>query len=216
MKETKETITAGHRILTVIGTILCVLLIPVLVINCTLIIKSYTHSDQVPSVGGTFPMIILTDSMVPKFASGDLILCHTAEPEDVQVGDIICFYDPAGNGMTTETHRVQEVTEGEDGTLAWVTKGDANNIEDMQPVPAENLVGIYRSRIPGLGNVAMFMQTTQGLILCVICPIILLVAYDMIRRRLYEQENQKDTDALLAELEALREEKKQKNNKNGI
>ena len=91
-----------------------------------------------------------------------------------------------------------------------ITKGDANNIEDMQPVPAENLVGIYRSRIPGLGNVAMFMQTTQGLILCVICPIILLVAYDMIRRRLYEQENQKDTDALLAELEALREEKKQK------
>ena len=210
MKETKETITAGHRILTVIGTILCVLLIPVLVINCMLIIKSYTHSDQVPSVGGTFPMIILTDSMVPEFESGDLIICHTAEPEEVQVGDIICFYDPAGNGMTTVTHRVQEVTEGEDGSLAWVTKGDANNIEDMQPVPAENLVGIYRSRIPGLGSVAMFMQTTQGLILCVICPIIFLVAYDMIRRRLYEQENQKDTDALLAELEALREEKKQK------
>ena len=207
MKAKKENTSVGHKILTVIGTILCIVLIPILVINCTLIIKSYTDSD---------PMIILTDSMVPEFASGDLILCHTAEPEEVQVGDIICFYDPAGNGMTTVTHRVQEVTEGEDGSLAWVTKGDANNIEDVQPVPAENLVGIYRSRIPGLGNVAMFMQTTQGLILCVICPIILLVAYDMIRRRLYEQENQKDTDALLAELEALREEKKQKNNKNGI
>ena len=210
MKEKKENTSAGHKILTVIGTILCVLLIPVLVINCTLIIKSYTHSDQVPSVGGTFPMIILTDSMVPEFASGDLIICHTAEPEDVQVGDIICFYDPAGNGMTTVTHRVQEVTTDEDGSLAWVTKGDANNVEDMQPVPAENLVGIYRSRIPGLGNVAMFMQTTQGLILCVICPMILLIAYDMIRRRMYERKNQKDTDELLAELEELRAEKKKK------
>ena len=54
-------------------------------------------------------MIILTDSMVPEFESGDLIICHTVEPEDVQAGDIICFYDPAGNGMATVTHRVQEV-----------------------------------------------------------------------------------------------------------
>lgn len=208
MKQTKETTSTGHKILTVIGTLLCILLIPVLVVNCTLIIKSFTNSGQVPGVGGTFPMIILTDSMVPEFESGDLIVCHTAEPEDVQVGDIICFYDPAGNGMTTVTHRVQEVTTDTEGSLAWVTKGDANNTEDMQLVPAENLVGVYRSRIPGLGNAAMFMQTTQGLIICVVCPIILLVACDMIRRRLYERDNQKDTDALLAELEELRAEKK--------
>ena len=58
-------------------------------------------------------------------------------------------------------------------------------------MPAENLVGKYRLHISGLGNVAMFMQTTQGLILCVICPIILLVAYDMIRRRHYEKTSQK-------------------------
>lgn len=210
MKQTKETTLIGHKILTVIGTLLCILLIPVQVINCTLIIKSFTNSGQVPGVGGTFPMIILTDSMVPEFESGDLIICHTVEPEDVQAGDIICFYDPAGNGMATVTHRVQEVITDTDGSLAWVTKGDANNTEDMQPVPAENLVGVYRSRIPGFGSIAMFMQTTQGLIICVICPIILLIACDMIRRRLYERENQKDTDALLAELEELRAEKKKK------
>ena len=57
---------------------------------------------------------------------------------------------------------------------------------------------------------AMFMQTTQGLIICVICPIILLVAYDVIRRRAYEKSKKKDTDALLAELEALRAEKENK------
>ena len=65
----------------------------------------------------------------------------------------------------------------------------------------------------GLGNVAMFMQTTQGLIICVICPIILLVAYDVIRRQAYEKSKKKDTDALLAELEALRAEKEKDNKK---
>ena len=210
MKAKKENTSVGHKILTVIGTILCIVLIPILVINCTLIIKSYTDSDQVPSVGGTFPMIILTDSMKPVFEAGDLIICHTAEPEEVEEGDIICFYDPAGNGTSTVTHRVEEVTTDTDGKIAWVTKGDANNTEDLRIVPADNLVGVYRSRLAGLGNVAMFMQTTQGLILCVLCPMILLVAYDMIRRRMYERKNQKDTDELLAELEELRAEKKKK------
>ena len=208
-REQEEPVSVGHRILTVIGAVLCVILIPILILNCTLIFKSYTNKDQVPSVGGVFPMIILTDSMEPVFSSGDLIVCHTIDAEDVKEGDIICFYDPAGNGTTTVTHRVTKVTTDDSGALAWETKGDANNAEDSTLVPAENLVGIYQRHFAGLGNAAMFVQTTQGLIICVICPIILL-AYDVIRRRIYEKSKQKDTDALMAELNALRAEKEKK------
>ena len=215
MKQTqeKEKNSLGHKILTGIGIILCVILIPILVINCTLIIKSYTNKDQVPSISGIFPMIILTDSMYPEFESVDLIICNTAEPEEIKVGDVICFYDPEGNGTATVTHRVQEVVTDDEGNLAWITKGDANNTEDLPTVPAKNLIGVYKTRLKGLGNVAMFMQTTQGLIICVICPIIFLVAYDVIRRRAYEKSKKKDTDALLAELEALRAEKEKNNSK---
>lgn len=215
MKQTqeKEKSSLGHKILTGIGIILCVILIPILVINCTLIIKSYTNKDRVPSISGIFPMIILTDSMYPEFESGDLIICNTAEPEEIKAGDVICFYDPEGNGTATVTHRVQEVVTDDEGNLAWITKGDANNTEDLPTVPAKNLIGVYKTRLKGLGNVAMFMQTTQGLIICVICPIILLVAYDVIRRRAYEKSKKKDTDALLAELEALRAEKEKNNPK---
>jgi len=72
------------------------------------------------------------------------------------------------------------------------------------------LVGVYQTRIAGLGNVAMFMQSSTGLIVCVVLPIVLLVAYDMIRRRLYEKKKDDDNAALLAELEALRAEKARK------
>ena len=208
MKE--EKVSVGHRVLTIIGTILCIVLIPILILNCTLIFKSYTNKEEVPSVGGVFPMIILTDSMDPVFSSGDLILCHTTQAQDVKEGDIICFYDPAGNGTTTVTHRVVKVTKDDAGALAWQTKGDANNTEDSMLVPAKNLVGIYQRSFAGLGNAAMFMQTTQGLIICVVCPIILLVGYDMIRRRMYEKSKKEDTDALLKELAKLRAEKKEK------
>lgn len=201
----KEETSPIHKLLTIIGTILCIVLIPILIINCILIVKSFT-SEEVPDVAGTLPLIVLTDSMYPVIQSGDLIICHTEEPENIQVGDVIAFFDPAGNGTTIVTHRVIEVTEN-----GWRTKGDNNNAEDRLAVPADKLVAVYEgTRLPGLGDVALFMQSTTGLIVCVVCPILLLVGYDMIRRRIYEKSAKKDTDQLLAELEELRRLKAEK------
>jgi len=202
----KEKTSVTHKVLTVVGTVLCVILIPILIINLTLIVKSYVNKDEVPSIGGTFPLIVLTDSMYPEIESGDLIICNTAEAEEIENNDIIAFFDPAGNGTSIVTHRVTEVVE-ENGALLFRTRGDNNNTEDKLLVPAENLVGVYKSRIPNVGHVAMFMQSTAGLIVCVVLPILLLVGYDIIRRRIYEKNKQSDTDALMKELEALRAEK---------
>ncbi len=206
MSKKMEKSTAMHKFLTILGTVLCIILIPILLINVTLIVKSYTNQEEVPSVGGFLPLIVLTDSMYPDIESGDLIICHTAEAEDVKVGDVISFFDPAGNGTSIVTHRVLEIVQ-EDGQLNWRTKGDNNNTEDKMLVPADKLVGIYRSRIPGAGNIAMFMQSSTGLVVCVILPIVVLVGYDMLRRRVYESKKKDDNAALLAELEALRAEK---------
>lgn len=206
---TKKKTSVTHKVLTVVGTVLCIILIPILLINITLIAKSYINKDEVPSIGGTFPLIVLTDSMHPKIESGDLIICNTAEAEDIKVNEVISFFDPAGNGTSIVTHRVIEIVE-EDGEIYFRTRGDNNNTEDKELVPAENLVGVYKMRIAGAGHIAMFMQSTAGLIVCVVLPIILLVGYDLVRRRIYEKSKKEDTDALLAELEALRAEKAEK------
>ncbi len=205
-KQKEEQNGLRHRIFTVIGVFLCVILIPILLLNITLILKSYMNKEEVPSVGGYLPMIVLTDSMYPEIKSGDLIICHTMEAKDVKEGDIISFFDPEGNGTSVVTHRVSSVQE-ENGVYSFRTKGDANNSEDSSPVPAENLVGVYRTRIPGAGNVAMFMQTTPGLMVCVLLPLILLICYDIVRRRIYEKSRKEDTEALLAELEELKKAK---------
>ena len=167
----KEKASTAHKTLTIVGIVLCILLIPILLINLTLIAKSYINKDDVPNIGGTTPLIVLTDSMYPIIESGDLIICQGAEPEEIQVGDVIAFFDPAGNGTTIVTHRVIEVTE-QNGELAWRTKGDNNNTEDRLAVTADKLVAVYEgTRIPSFGNVALFMQSTPGLIVCVVCPI---------------------------------------------
>ena len=196
-----------HKVFTVVGIVMCVILIPIIIINCTLIAKQFLNKDEVPSVGGVFPMIVLTDSMAGTFDGGSLIVCSSVNAEDVQVGDIICYFDPAGNGTTTTTHRVQEIQRDSSGNISFITKGDANNAADTTPVPEDKLVGKYLFHIAGLGSLAMFMQTTPGLIIFAVLPILILVAYDVVRRRLYDRKKDTETDALRTELEELRAQK---------
>ena len=207
MSNTKEDkANVRHRVLTVVGIVLCVILIPVLVINVTLIIKSYTNADKVPMFGGYCPLIVESGSMKPEINSGDLIICKQIDSSQVKIDDVIAFFDPASNKSSVVTHRVVEIV-NENGSLSFQTKGDANNVADTNLVPADNLVGIYQFRIPGAGSIAMFMQTPAGLIICVFVPLALLIGYDIIRRRRYEKQNQEDTDALLKELNELRAQK---------
>ena len=180
--QAKQKPAAAHIVLTVIGAVLCVVLIPILIINCTLIFRSYTNPDQVPAVGGVVPLVVLSDSMYPQIKSGDLIVCHTVKPEEVTTGDVIAFFDPAGSGSSIVTHRVVEIVAEEDSLS-------------------------FSFGIVGLGNVAIFMSTTQGLLLCVVLPLVLLITYDLVRGRRQEKARLNDADALRAELEALRAEK---------
>ena len=199
----KQSKTTKDKILTTLGIVLCVILTPILIVNVTMIIKSFVNPEKVPTVGGYAPLIVVTDSMYPKIQSGDLIVVRSEKAENIQVGDVISFFDPDGNGSSVVTHRVVEIIS--EGGLKFRTKGDANNTEDTSAVPAANLVGRWNDfRIAGAGNVAMFLQTTPGLIVCVAVPAILLIGLDMLRRRKYEKEQKADTDALLKELEELR------------
>ena len=193
-----------NKTLNIVGIVLCVILVPILLINCTLIVKSWINKDEVPSIGGVMPLIVLTDSMFPDIKSGDIIITKKIDPESVQVGDDISFFDPAGNGTSIVTHRVIEIIE-EDGQLSFRTQGINNNTEDRIAVPADKLVGKYTgTRIALAGNIALFMQTVPGLLVCVVVPIVLLVGYDMLRRKKYEKSRDTDVGALMAELEALK------------
>lgn len=210
-KKTKSNHSPSQTILSVLGTVLCLILAPILILNVSLIIRSFTAPNEVPRVGKWLPLVVMTDSMYPEIHSGDLIICQVKDAEEVQVRDVISFFDPAGNGTSVVTHRVIEI-KNEDGRIAFITQGDANNTADARPVPAEKLVGVYHARIAGVGNVIMFMQTTQGLLLCVVLPIVLLMGYDMLRRRKFEKTKQQDTDALMRELEELRAQKAKQSN----
>lgn len=191
-----------QKLMAAVGIVLCVVFIPLLLINVTLIVKSYIHPDQVPDFMGYKPFIVLSGSMEPEIMTGDMVLVKNTNAENLQKGDVIAYR----SGEAVITHRIIEVTT-ENGEVRYVTQGDANDSPDQTTVMPSAVEGIYRNRIPGMGKAAMFMQTTTGMILFVVCPLVLFILWDVIRRKMLDRKEVSRTRELELELERLKAEK---------
>lgn len=198
-------------IVNAVGIALCVILLPILIMNCILIVKGMVSPNEAPSIGGNIPLIVLTGSMEDTIKKGDLIICKKIDAKDVKEGDVISFFDPEGNGSSVVTHRVNKVeTDEKTGKLSFRVQGDNNNLEDRLSVPEENFVGVWKgTRIGLLGYVVVFTQSTWGLIVCIFLPIGLFVGVEVWQRHKKDKSKQSEVDALKAELEALKKEKEQ-------
>lgn len=199
------------RTVMVIGVLLCVLLLPLLIINITLIVKSFVYPNEVPSFLGYKPFIVLSGSMEPEFYSGDLVLVKEVATDTLKVGDVISYRE----GKAVITHRIVEITESTEGRK-FVTKGDNNNVSDRNPVSENMVEGQYLFHVSKLGNFAIFMQTPIGMVIFIACPLALFILYDVVRRILFDRKKSKKTQELEAELEKMRQQlaEKQDNDSN--
>lgn len=203
-ERSEEKSGAGHVLANVLGGILCLVFIPVIILNVILIIRSYTNPDKLPMVFGVSPVIVMSGSMYPEFNAGDIIFLQKTDPYTVEEGDVVCYY--ADNDKNTAiTHRVVDVQTQENGDPVFVTRGDANNVEDRVGVTPEMIQGKYTGfYIAGLGNVAVFLQSPLGMVLCIVCPLALILIWDGVRRAVSSKKRAKSTRGMEQELERLR------------
>lgn len=133
-----------------------VIKIIVLVIIITLaiiIIKKIINKEEIPFITNTNAYIVLSGSMEPEIGVGDIVITTSVKQEDIKVGDIISFT----KGTTMVTHRVTEINE-ENEVVTYKTKGDNNNTEDLGVITYDNVVGKYKSKIPKVGHIILFIQ----------------------------------------------------------
>ena len=156
----------------IIGLVLCILLLPGFIISATLLVSSWIHPDLPPSFFGLTPLMVETGSMSPVFDEDDLVLIqNSADDASYSVGDIICFR--SGNAYVT--HRIKEIETDENGNTVYITQGDANNAPDTGSVRPDQILGVFKTRLKGMGGVFVFIQTPGGMIVCVMLPIILVL-----------------------------------------
>lgn len=112
----------------------------------------------VPRLMGYDVYTITSGSMEPAIPTGSLVYAKEAETEQIVPGDVIVFLGGQGGG-TVITHRV---VENQKGDRTFITKGDANEANDVLPIPYENLLGLVDRSVPMLGYFLPAVSTMQG------------------------------------------------------
>lgn len=181
-----------HRAFFVLGIVLIVLFGFMLICNLVLIIKSYVHPEEPPKMFKVMPMVVRSGSMSgdakDHIEVDDLIFILGVDPVKLEVGDIIAYRT---SDKIIVTHRIVSIT-SEEGELRFVTRGDANNVND-EPFTSEAIIGVYKWRIPKIGGFALFLQTPLGTVLAVVVPVALFLAVDLISRK--RKKSQSETPA---------------------
>ena len=192
-----------RTVLSVLGGILCVVFAAMLIGNISIIIQGVLHPETPPSLFGVTPMVVLSGSMSgtadDHIEVGDLIFATKADTSALQVGDIVSFMD----GQVVVTHRIVRIDTAADGQRQFITKGDANNAEDP-PIAASAVIGRYMTRIPKLGDLAMFLQKPLGMAIFIGVPVCAFILIDILRRKKQSRRESEETARLKAELEALK------------
>ena len=131
----------------------------------------------VPRVVGYVPYTVLTGSMQPSIAPGDVVIDKPVQPSELRVGDVVTFPDPA-NKERLITHRVRRV-DNRAGTVRVVTRGDANNQDERWAAPADGRVGRVAARVPMVGHVLQRIHSPLGRMLLLVVPALLLAALEL-------------------------------------
>jgi signal peptidase len=127
-------------------------------------------------VGSIFPVagfqtkIVTSGSMEPSIQTGSMVVVRSSDA--YAEGDVITFYERGKEELPT-THRIIG-TDLVSGQVRFITKGDANDDPDSQPVSMSQVIGKVLAVAPGFGYLLSFARSWQGLLLLVGVPFALV------------------------------------------
>lgn len=216
--------SVGSIIGTVLLAVLCVILIPLLAVNITLIVKGALYPDELTDVFNIAPVAIDNTYMEGEnegcFNEGALVFIKTFDTDEerqaVKQGDVVAFRWLEDDGSVNFTvYRILGVTRDEETGLITSVSVRADNVpegEGTAPIPVEigDVVGILNGSVDHLGAFAMFLMQPLGVLLFVGVPVVIYVVVDIIRITIHnrkvrkaESDELRDKDEEIARLRAL-------------
>jgi signal peptidase len=140
-----------------------------------------------PSLFGYESFVVYGGSMEPAIRMGDLAVVGPSSPEKLRPGNIITYRDPDHSNLIV-THRIVSISRDESGNLLFQTKGDANKTTDMCLIGKGGVLGKVAYSIPKVGYLVDFSKRTEGKLLLLVIPGLLLgIDYLFNTRRIDER-----------------------------
>ena len=162
-----------NKVLGIIGTILYYFLV-VLIFAVLVVVILQRVSNNNLTIGGIRIFNVVTESMVPKYEVGDVLIAKTVDADSLQVGDDVAYRGEVGtfNGKIV-THQIIE-KKTEDGQIKFVTKGIANEESDPQ-ISSNQVYGKIIYKVKSLSIISKIINNLFGFYFLIFVPITILI-----------------------------------------
>lgn len=114
---------------------------------------------------------VQSGSMEPNIPLGSLVIVQKSDNYDI--GDVITVKE-LSNPIISVTHRIVDINT-DNSILSYITKGDANEANDLDLRFPSEIIGKVIFQLPLLGYLVSFTRTELGLILLIIIPATLII-----------------------------------------
>jgi signal peptidase I len=133
-------------------------------------------APPIPGIGLLDVKIVKSGSMEPSIMTGAVVVIK--EMPTYSIGDVITF--TSENSEIPTTHRIVG-TEKVDGVEYFISKGDANEERDTDPVFLKNIVGRVMVDVPYVGFILDFARQPIGFMLLIGVPALLIILDEFAR-----------------------------------
>ena len=171
------------NILKIFNICICLVIIPIIIYNLTLIVKYIINPEETPDFLGYKTYEIVSRSMENTINKNDVIVVKDVPKTEIKLDDIIAF----NNGEEVITHRVIDI-ENIDGKTLYTTKGDNNRYPDKNKITYEQIEGKYVFKINKFGYFLNILKNRYLLSILFVILVLCLVHIVMVKRRKKKRE----------------------------
>lgn len=168
-----------NPVLKLINNIVYVILF-LIVASVLFVVILQRASNNAIVLGGVRVFNIISESMIPKYNIGDVLVVKSIEPQNIKVGDDIAYIGQESTfNQKIVTHQVIKI-DYENGEYIFHTKGIANILED--PLVHQNQVfGKVVYKIWILSLISKILSNVYVVFFGIFVPIVILIFWTILK-----------------------------------
>lgn len=165
------------NLLKIISTIIKVICIIVLIL-LILVLALQRFSNNSIAVGGFRVFNVATESMVPKYIVGDVLVVKEQNIDNLKVGDDVTYLGKEGSfANRVVTHQIVSIDETDDGKV-FHTKGIANDTEDPT-IKGDQIYGKVVYKCILISQLTKLMNNMTAFYIVVFIPFAILISLQL-------------------------------------
>lgn len=168
-----------NPVLKLINNIVYVILF-LIVASVLFVVILQRASNNAIALGGVRVFNIISESMIPKYNIGDVLVVKSIEPQNIKVGDDIAYIGQESTfNQKIVTHQVIKI-DYENGEYIFHTKGIANILEDP-PVHQNQVFGKVVYKIWILSLISKILSNVYVVFFGIFVPIVILIFWTILK-----------------------------------